>query len=147
MKSTLCTLGMVILAATCLILVGCEKKTEEAQQAPEVKTEKKEAKANEAKPGEKTPVAAKTVELTDDLWIEVKVHEMVAAGIFSTQEEQKKMGPEGMSKAVDEVYKKYGVTKSSLNDYLDKVTKMDPSRGAKLTMTAFKKAQELKKAK
>ncbi len=125
-----------------LVLFGCEKKSEEAP-APEAQAEAApapEAKA-EAAPAEEEQAQPEGQKLTEDLWVEIKAHEHAAA---PTGEELKKLGPEAVSKARDEVYKKYGVTKADMDSFFNKLSDADAAKAGKLAMRAMEEAEKLR---
>jgi pyruvate/2-oxoglutarate dehydrogenase complex dihydrolipoamide acyltransferase (E2) component len=127
-----------------LILFGCQKKSEEAP-APEAQAEAAPAPAPEAEaeaaPAEEEPAAPEAKQLTEDLWVEIKAHEHAA---LPTGEELKKLGPEAVSKARDEVYKKYGVTHEDMDSFFNKLSDTDSAKAGELAKRAADKAQKLR---
>jgi hypothetical protein len=126
-----------------LILAGCEKKTEEVQ-APEAKAEAApeapEAKV-EAAPAEEKKAEVVGRQLTEEIWVEIKAHEL--ATLFTS--EDKKLGPEARIKARDDVYKKYSVTKEDVAGFYNNLSETNASKAAKLAAKAYDKAEELRK--
>lgn len=115
-----------------LVLFGCEKKAEEAP-APTPEAEEASAPTPEAE--------AEGKQLTEELWVEIKAHEHAAA---PTGEELKKLGPEAVSKARDEVYKKYGVTKEDMDSFFNQLSETDAAKAGKLAMRALDEAEKLR---
>jgi DNA-binding Lrp family transcriptional regulator len=84
----------------------------------------------------------KKTELNDDLFVEIKSQVNFAVDqAFKKYKGTKAV--ERATEAMEKIYKKYGVTKEELDEYITRVSKEDVSRAGQLLMEVAQRTQEL----
>jgi len=99
---------------------------------------------------EEKPKAGK---LTDDLWVEIKAHEMVLSGrimekalkIMETAEKGDKKEMAALQKQLENLYPRFGVTEKEVKAYTEKLMKEDLQRFIKLSQRAMRQSEEIAK--
>ena len=132
----------IMLFAITLFFAGCSSESQKDNGTSEVKDNEKIEESST----ENVTVG----ELTDDVYVEISAQVMYISSKYANEVEKTKTTAgqialsEKMSKEVEEVFKKHGITQDNLNDYSEKFEK-NPLQLIKLSQEIMKRAADLQK--